>query len=303
MRMARSSFSLSRNAISGGGWMSNVDQNGAVIKWDIFLAHSSQDTEEAQKLYDLLSSTFRIFLDVCSLEPGGDWDIEIPRAQRESRATVILLSSTSQRAYYAREEVARGIALARADPMRHEVLPVYLEGAPSGDIAPYGLFLKQSLTCERDGGLSGVAEKLRSIVASLRELNQPAVAQPATTECVLCRYPRGPMVPPFKVKRAIKEAFADLIPPARAMTTVEDAITLRLEADPYDSEVTYIRRRDLVPPETVSPMTFWSAAFTEACLHGPRMLAALLMAVDERMLPQQAKDERKALLRDLQTNV
>ena len=283
--------------------MANVDPNGTVTKWDIFLAHSSHDTATARTLYDSLSSTLRVFLDVCSLEPGGDWDIEIPRAQRESRATVILLSSASQRAYYAREEVARGIALARADPTRHEVFPVYLEGAPSGDIAPYGLLLKQSLTCERDGGLSGVAEKLRNILASVKELDQPSVVQAATAECVLCRYPRGPMVPPFKVKRAIKEAFADLIPPARAMTTVEDAIALRLEADPYDSEVTYIRRRDLIPPETVSPMTFWNAAFTEACLHGPRMLAALLMSVDERMFPEEALNDRKALLRNLQTNI
>jgi hypothetical protein len=283
--------------------MANVDPKAAVTKWDIFLAHSSHDTATARKLYDLLSSTFRVFLDVCSLEPGGDWHVEIPRAQRESRATVILLSSTSQRAYYAREEVARGIALARADGTRHEVFPVYLEGAPSEDMAPYGLLLKQSLVCERDGGLSGVAEKLRSIVALVKEQNEPAVVQTTATECVLCRYPRGPMVPSFKVKRTIKEAFADLIPPARAMTTVEDAIALRLEADPYDSEVTYIRRRDLVPPETVAPMTFWNAVFTEACLHGPRMLAALLMAVDERMFSEEAKNDRQALLRNLQTNI
>lgn len=280
--------------------MENIDPIRSISKWDVFLAHSSADTSDARKLYDMLSENFCVFLDVCSLKGGDDWDVEIPRAQRASRATVVLLSNTSQRAYYAREEVARAIALARADGGQHVVLPVYLEGTPSQETAPYGLLLKQSLASERDGGLSGVAEKLRVILETSRNGNQPSVSEPVRTECVLCRYPRGPMVQPFKVKRAIKEAFADLIPPARAMTTVENAIALRLEADPYDPEVTYIRRRDLVPPDTVAPMTFWNSVFTEACLHGPRMLAALLMAVDDRMFPEEAKNERQALLLDLQ---
>lgn len=132
--------------------------------YDLFLAHPSADKPSARALYDLLQPDVRVFLDERSLAPGARWDQEIPAAQRASRATVVLISSHADAAWYLGAEIVTAIALHRAAPGAHSLLPVLLE---PGAVLPYGLSHVQAIDTAAEG-LIGVAVRLREVVAGLR---------------------------------------------------------------------------------------------------------------------------------------
>jgi hypothetical protein len=89
--------------------------------YHFFIAHANTDKSEAELLYDLLAPNSRVFLDTRCLLLGDDWDKELPKAQKNSLITVVLLSSNSEKAYYQREEIVAAINLARQDEKMHRV--------------------------------------------------------------------------------------------------------------------------------------------------------------------------------------
>jgi hypothetical protein len=154
---------------------------------DLFLAHAGADTAAAEQLFDLLAPDVRVWLDARSLLPGDEWPVEIPRAQRAAIATVILVSQRADHAYYLRDEIHTAIALHRAFPDEHRAVAVFLDGRPADPMAvPYGLRVLHSVDAVAEGGLPGVARKLRELVAALRArgaspASPTAVAIAATT--------------------------------------------------------------------------------------------------------------------------
>lgn len=127
--------------------------------WDVFIVHSREDKAAADQLYDALSGRLRVFLDTCCLQPGDDWDIEIPAALRQSAVIVVLVSSSTGDAYYQREEIAEAIRSARAEPKVHRVIPIVIAPDTVGDALPYGLGLKQRIDVHN-------TEDLQTTVAS-----------------------------------------------------------------------------------------------------------------------------------------
>jgi hypothetical protein len=152
--------------------------------YDLFLAHPSADKPSARALYDLLQPDVRVFLDERSLPPGAHWDQEIPTAPR---ATVVLISSHADTAWYLRDEIVTAIALHRAAPGAHGLVPVLLEpGAP----LPYGLSHVQAIDAAAEGGLSGVAARLRQVVAQLRGQTTAPLAEVGGAIAVRCDHVR-----------------------------------------------------------------------------------------------------------------
>lgn len=130
--------------------------------WDVFLAHAGPDTDAARTLHVLLSRAgVDTFLDAHNLKLGDDWDIELPKAQRSARITVVLISEHTGDAFYQREEVAVAIHESRRVDSHHRVIPVYLE---PGIDPPYGLRVKHSLTVDRTFGLEDVAREIAAVV-------------------------------------------------------------------------------------------------------------------------------------------
>jgi hypothetical protein len=148
--------------------------------WIFFLAHAGADTAEAERLYDILSREYAVFLDKRTLRLGDDWDTEIARAQRSARVTVVLISERYEYAYYLREEVASAIHLARSSPEDHRVVPVFLDGWPSSASGiPYGLRLKHGIDAKAAGGMQGVAADLRKLVSQLKPSPMPQITAPS----------------------------------------------------------------------------------------------------------------------------
>jgi hypothetical protein len=120
-----------------------------------------------------------VFLDTCDLQPGDEWDVKLARHQREALATVVVLSSAVDPAYYLREEIANAIALQRQDPDTHRLIPVYLDGLPRNPMdIPYGLRVQHALDA-RKLGIAGVAAELKRLAASLEGRTPPEVPDEA----------------------------------------------------------------------------------------------------------------------------
>ncbi len=144
-------------------------------RWDFFIAYAGADTEPAVQLHEQLRQYgHRPYVAKKCLLPGDDWNVELPRAQRQAQMTVVLVSSRCGHAYYQREEIAAAISLVRAESYSHRVVPVYLEGRPA-DIAevPYGLASKHGLNAVELGGLAGIAQALDELLRTLREREAP----------------------------------------------------------------------------------------------------------------------------------
>jgi hypothetical protein len=145
------------------------------MHYDLFLAHAGVDKDQAIALYHRLQPDVRVFLDCKSLQPGDVWPKELARAQRASLATVILLSPRADAAFYLCDEVHTAIALHRAHPDEHRAVPVYLDGIPRDPTERlYGLRALHGIDLPAEGGMDGVAARLRELVAKLRTLPPPS---------------------------------------------------------------------------------------------------------------------------------
>jgi TIR domain len=136
-------------------------------RYMFFLAHTGRDTERAKELRNLLHPGVPIFLDTYDLVPGDEWDVELPRRQRQALATVALLSASTEAAYYLREEIASAIAYQRHEPDTHRLIPVYLDGVPKNPAQiPYGMRVRHALDAARLG-MVGVAAELKKVATAL----------------------------------------------------------------------------------------------------------------------------------------
>ena len=124
-------------------------------RWDAFLAYASPDREVARTVYGILSRRCRVFWDVAAGLPGGIFSPRLEAAQRESRATVVLIRrSTYCAAHYLNEEVHHAIELFLAGS--HPVYAVRLDREP----APYGLKSFSWLDGQDAESLEGAARAL-----------------------------------------------------------------------------------------------------------------------------------------------
>ena len=146
-----------------------MNARSSLYEWDFFIAHAGPDKVIAEQLYDLLKDNARPFVDSRSLQLGVDWDIKLRNAQQRSLVTVVLISSSTEKAYYQREEIASAIALARSNDERR-VVPIYLDGeAATSDSIPYGLRLKHGITLSCDFGLPHVYQALLNLKHQLQD--------------------------------------------------------------------------------------------------------------------------------------
>lgn len=275
--------------------------NPPEIQYDFFIAYSSASAEQANAMHDLLADSSSVYLDRINLQAGQNWASAIQEAQTASRVTVALICHEYKAAFYAQEEVAAGIAYERVwKEARHRVVPVYLNGIPLDPVQiPYGLRCKHALDVVKEGGLKAVAKKLKDILGPSTPGSAPG---PNPKHAVIAlkhplkQYPTGPLVPSELVSAELVQSYAQLIRQFEALQVVADANRFRLEADPDDPEVTIIKEFQLLPVYSVPPYAFWLHAFAEARMHGPRMLAALLMVVPDDQFEPKARMNRRELL-------
>ena len=170
-------------------------------KWDFFIAHAGDDTKIAEKLYALLISTSRVFLDSKSLMLGDNWDQELLKAQRLSLITVVIVSPKTDTAYYQREEIAAAIRMARSDDLEHRVIPIFMPNCDKNK-TPYGLSIKHSLTLDSETEIDIAARKLLDV---LEKLHQQRKNKTVNTDSATANYPAGVQQALTEAKQVSKE--------------------------------------------------------------------------------------------------
>jgi hypothetical protein len=130
--------------------------------WDFFISHPGPDTGHAEILYNALNPPARVFLDSVSMVPGDNFDSTLPDELEASLISVILITPNTEKAYYAKEEIAMAIDMARADRNTHRVVPVYLQlnGEILQDMIPFGLRQKNSLYIKNSADFAKISERL-----------------------------------------------------------------------------------------------------------------------------------------------
>ena len=160
-------------------------------RWHFFIAYARDDQEVALHLYERLTKTSDVFLDLKSLQLGDDWDVVLPTEQRASLVTVVLISSKTPKAYYQREEIASAIELARKGDS-HRVVPVYLDAdAVESASVPYGLKLKHGITLAKGITVDDVAQELdhlRSKLSAIKSLPLETISHKLSysVQCPMC---------------------------------------------------------------------------------------------------------------------
>ncbi|HEX2690091.1 MAG TPA: CHAT domain-containing protein [Kofleriaceae bacterium] len=140
--------------------------------YDLFLVHAPAHKASASALYDLLQPVVRVFLACRSLSTHERREQAVSAAQRSSYATVLLIWPRTELTWYLSDEIITAIALHRAAPNAHQLLAVRF-GAGAG--LPR-CFREVETLAAPAGDLTGVAERLRELVAAL----SPAAAAPRT---------------------------------------------------------------------------------------------------------------------------
>jgi hypothetical protein len=110
------------------------DPPSASLAWDFFIAYSSADHDVAERVFQVLSSLGRVFLDSRCLLPGDRWPERVRSAQDQSTCTIAILTKNTPSGWYVESEHLRAIELVRK--RGHTLIPLLFgEGAQ----LPYGM--------------------------------------------------------------------------------------------------------------------------------------------------------------------
>jgi hypothetical protein len=144
-----------------------MNEPDPIYRWDFFLAHAGADSATAGALYEALSPTTRVFLDERSMLPGDPWTRILPAVLRETRITVVLVSTHTRDAWYEDSEIRIALDLLRDYPGRYRVIALLLDEAEPirRSALPYGLEQTVTLSWSTCGGVQQVARRL---IATLR---------------------------------------------------------------------------------------------------------------------------------------
>ncbi|MEO8137112.1 MAG: toll/interleukin-1 receptor domain-containing protein [Betaproteobacteria bacterium] len=140
-------------------------------EYDFFLAHSSQDAQVTDALYQgLLARSATVFLDNRSLEPSVQWPDRLLGAQKASKVTIALISRNSIKSLWFKSECTTALNLL-ASGLPHTLVPVLLDTSEM----PYGMNTVQGIALFKGVTVDAAIESL------MRALSGVTAAAPASS--------------------------------------------------------------------------------------------------------------------------
>src|SRR4051794_37057826 len=246
------------------------------------------------------------------IAPATDWPTEIDAALLEAFAIVLFWSAAwgAERSVLSREH---GIALARHRTGEAKYFPVFLDPTDAlppaltryrldagdhvqaFDVARYGndqwtalvdaieetwqAWQRRAPAAARTAGSRSARTDWAGALASAREFQHSAD--------LLRGLPEGPAVDAFSIPQSVRRAFAagtnDLTGPA-VVAQATQLVLAALGSRPPNAHAYVIAPSDLRPVGRVALVDYWADVFDHACLLGPRMVAALLLAAPPAVL-------------------
>jgi hypothetical protein len=261
--------------------------------YDAFLAYPSAERPTAQRLFDLLKESLRIFFDVDSITLGTPWSIQLREAQQASKATVFLLSDKARDAFYLEAEVHQAISQFRVDG-RHKVIPVYLNGRPGAyNWSLYGINQLQGIEAD-PLRIEEAAQRILAVLGG--QSNQDVPSLTAVKQHFLDSFEDYPVVRLESIPRVLLDEFSIRYDqPIQARLLIAEANRYRHEQDPTAGVIEPF----MLPAPEIGIFDYWTRAFVQAGLQGPRMLAALLVRASDRQFSEEGRRSRKSLIEHL----
>ena len=139
-------------------------------EFDFFLAHSTQDAQITDALYQgLLARSTKVFLDNRSLAPGDLWPDRLLVAQKASKVTIALVSENSVKSHWFKSECITAISLLNSG-LPHALVPVLLDASEM----PYGTNIVQGIALYNGVSLEAGIDKLMMALADVSVTSQAA---------------------------------------------------------------------------------------------------------------------------------
>jgi hypothetical protein len=203
------------------------------MEHDFFLCHAGKDKPRveayAKRLQELGTTTA---FDKYDIRPGQDWIDRILDLLPGSRICVVFVSQHSTKAIVQGKEAFLARYLARSQPDRHQVVPVYLEGAPpQTDI--HGLQTTSGFREDREA-LEAIAQGLVALLRGMGDAADRATRAIGMIDEVALRW----LFPPDHSFRARYELQGDqMVLREREWATSEFRDVDRISRDQFDSKL------------------------------------------------------------------
>jgi hypothetical protein len=266
------------------------------IPASLFLSHSNADNTKLTELVDYLKQKgVRLWYDD-QIQPAG----AIPRWMSDGLGLadrfLLAWSSSANISPHVWNELD---AFYMRKPNPGEILFFKLDETPIPALFASRRYLMWSGKADRD------AQQVEKWLSDEDSNNSIQLDVQPPTENLLKLIPKGPHVPQHWITIEIVNAYANILNTAgRSRAVIDSAISLRLAADPGGNPaVIAISITELPIFEYVGPESFWRETLYLACLKGPRMLAALLLAQSDELFVQKARSDRASILQRLRNGV
>lgn len=279
----------------------NYRFNPKIQQYDIYISATNSETKIINEIYQSLAQNNSIFLRSKSLDEENKW-IPSLTAQSLSKLSLIFVDNSGGNPAYDIQDVENALNLERNLDNRHKLVLLYTNGIPiNNELLPFALRGRPFIDIIREKNLHSIIEKILNVLENWEVYND-ALENIQNLHHPLKKFPRGPMVEAHMINTIIIQNYAKLIKPREALQVIAEANSLRLESDPNTPSATTIKDYQLLPVNSVTPYEFWLDAFKEARMHGPRMLAALLIVVPDYQFDPKAQEAKNNLLKIIANN-
>jgi TIR domain len=257
----------------------------------IFLSHSSEDVARLRPLVaELRGRGVEVWFAPDELKPGDSVSDRMSRALERATHILVAWSRHSSASEHVGNEFG---SFYMAHPAPGPVLFMLLDATEVKFLFRDRLYFRSTGDAARDAAVVAdwaEGRGSREIVGDDPDFTHSPARH------TLHDFPRGPMVELHRVPNSLVRAYAALHGTrAAAHALVQEANSFRLAADPGDPSVTVIGL-EYLPAFEAGAFSFWQSAFFEACRHGPRMLAALVLAQPDEQFRPEARRDRAGLL-------
>lgn len=266
-----------------------------VHQYEIFLSTMEPELNIANKIFEILHQKKPTFLRNISLSEDNKW-LSSLTIQSFSKLSVIFIDNINGYAQYNSLEYENALNLEKNLDNRHKMIVLYVNDIPiHNEQLPFALRGRPHINLIKEKSIESSVQKICNLLDGWI-IDNESLSSIQNVDHPLQKFPRGPMVEAHLVSLSIIQNYARLIKPREAMQIIAEANAFRLEADLNSPSATIIKDYQLLPVHSVTPYEFWLDAFKEARLHGPRMLAALLMVVPDFQFEPKAQEAKRDLL-------
>lgn len=261
----------------------------------LFISYSSDDRLYVRTLSGKLQALgVELWFDSQQIKPGGSIPMAISEGLAVSKKLLVVWSQASKSSVHVNNELD---AFYIKSPNPESILFLKLDTQPIPTLYAARQYICSSGDIENDATLVRTWIDSSAAIASHLQQEPERDMTPANI-------PKGPRVERYLISDSLVAAYAEGLPTrTKAEQIIGRAMRLRRSADPGDRNATTFTSGDLPNLDVVGADAFWQDVFTQAALHGPRMLGALLLAQPDDLFPAEARSERARLLLYLRTGI